>query len=615
MEREGNDCDLGGEKSLPTASLVGKESIFNSTLLLDHVGEVILTLYSDGLSWKSLEPLENDVSSCLGIKYVSKVPNEIKLSDIYAVELIDNSSFHMSNLPRSTERTLLIHDIKIYHFIVHGFIRSKNQSSQWILTEYTFGHKNLQTCEMWVNQLSSCLKLEVERPRNLLVFVHPRSGKSNGCRNWESVAPIFSRAKVETKVIVTERAGQAFDMMSSMTNKELNSYDGVIAVGGDGFFNEILNGFLSPRLKAPFPPTPPDFAHLAKDKDVSLIVDENEILEETSSQSEDQFPLISSPNQSRYRISNLNSEDKAPEFPVPNQWFRFGIIPSGSTDAIVICTTGTRDPITSALHIVLGKRVHLDIAQVVRWKKTPRSEVEPLVRYAASFSGYGFYGDVITESEKYRWMGPKRYDYAGTMVFLRHRSYEAEISYLDVESEQTNPTSKRNRESSLLRGSKAPRRSERCICRINCEVCNEKPENAATEICSLTPHLYSDKRRWVKTKGRFISVGAAVISCRNEKAPDGLVADAHLSDGFLHLIMIKECPHASYLWHLTQLTKKGGSPLNFKFVEHHKTPAFTFTSSGNESVWNVDGEMFQAHQLSAQVFRGLICMFATGPEV
>lgn len=37
---------------------------------------------------------------------------------------------------------------------------------------------------------------------------------------------------------------------------------------------------------------------------------------------------------------------------------------------------------------------------------------------------YGFYGDVITESEKYRWMGPKRYDYAGTMVFLKHRYRE-----------------------------------------------------------------------------------------------------------------------------------------------------------------------------------------------
>jgi len=46
-----------------------------------------------------------------------------------------------------------------------------------------------------------------------------------------------------------------------------------------------------------------------------------------------------------------------------------------------------------------------------------------------------------------------------------------------------------------------------------------------------------------------------------------------------------------------------------------QTPAFTFTSSGDESVWNVDGEIFQAHQLSAQVFRGLVSMFASGPEV
>lgn len=50
-------------------------------------------------------------------------------------------------------------------------------------------------------------------------------------------------------------------------------------------------------------------------------------------------------------------------------------------------TTGARDPITSALHIVLGNRVGLDIAQVVRWKTTPESKVEPYVRYAASFAG------------------------------------------------------------------------------------------------------------------------------------------------------------------------------------------------------------------------------------
>ena len=45
------------------------------------------------------------------------------------------------------------------------------------------------------------------------------------------------------------------------------------------------------------------------------------------------------------------------------------------------------------------------------------SSLNPYVQYVR----YGFYGDVIAESEKHRWMGPKRYDYAGTKVFLKHR--------------------------------------------------------------------------------------------------------------------------------------------------------------------------------------------------
>lgn len=36
-----------------------------------------------------------------------------------------------------------------------------------------------------------------------------------------------------------------------------------------------------------------------------------------------------------------------------------------------------------------------------------------LVRYSVSLVGYGFYGDVLAESERHRWMGPLRYDYSG----------------------------------------------------------------------------------------------------------------------------------------------------------------------------------------------------------
>ncbi|EPS66378.1 hypothetical protein M569_08400, partial [Genlisea aurea] len=252
-------------------------------------------------------------------------------------------------------------------------------------------------------------------------------------------------------------------------------------------------------------------------------------------------------------------------------------------------TTGVRDPVTSALHIILGKRVDLDIAQLVRWRKTRSSveeEEEACIRYAASFAGYGFYGDVVSESEKLRWMGPKRYDVAGTKVFLEHRSYEAEVDYLEVESEKPGTRGANN-------------------CRANCSVCSSGSDRTTAA---------AGGRKWSRSRGSFLSIGAAIISCRNEKAPDGLVAEAHLSDGFLHLLLIRDCPRPSYLWHLIQIARRGGDPLDFRFIEHHKTPVFTFKSlGGKEGVWNVDGEIFSAHQLSAQVFRGLVSLFATGP--
>uniref|UniRef100_A0A5B7ADM8 Putative ceramide kinase n=1 Tax=Davidia involucrata TaxID=16924 RepID=A0A5B7ADM8_DAVIN len=622
MEETNGDCFLG-DKPDPNVQFDGGEPVLSSNLFLDHVGEVVVTLNSDGLSWKLVESIysEQDGSSCLGIKLVSKSETAIKLSDVYAVEFINWGLVHESILSNAG-RYLLGHASEMYRFVVHGVQRSKTQSSLWAPSVYTFGHKDLQTCQMWVNRVNASLNMETGRPKSLLVFVHPMSGKRNGCGTWEGVAPIFSRAKVKTKVTVTQRAGHAFDVMTSITNRELNSYDGVVAVGGDGFFNEILNGLLSSRHKAPYPPAPTDFINSVDSDGNVLVHDANETVAGPSDHNEDQSPLLPSSRLIESQFTNSRIEDGSHhtdqdlEFSLPNERFRFGIIPAGSTDAIVICTTGTRDPMTSALNIVLGKRVCLDIAQIVRWKTTPTSKDEPYVRYAASFAGYGFYGDVITESERYRWMGPKRYDYAGTKVFLRHRSYEAEIAYLEVKSGKTNSTPEKGLRGSRMQALRGlAKKSEIVPCRVNCNICKTKPIHMLARHPTSTPDLHPDESRWLRSKGRYLSVGAAVISCRNERAPDGLVADAHLSDGFLHLILIKDCPHAFYLWHLTQLARKGGSPLNFEFVEHHKTPAFTFTSCGKESTWNLDGEMLQAHQLSAQVFRGLVSLFASGPEV
>ncbi|XP_057778552.1 ceramide kinase isoform X2 [Salvia miltiorrhiza] len=585
-------------------------SVSGCNFLLDRTGEVVLTHTSDGLSWKLVDSSndEGDKFSCLGFKLVSNTEIEVNIADVYAVNFIGWGLVHESALA-SLEVSLLDRSSEMYRFAIHVVHKSKTQSSLWTPSVYTFGHKNLEICMSWVNQINSHLHVEVKRPKNLLVLVHPRSGKGHGCKIWETVAPLFSQAKVKTKVIVTERAGHARDILSSITNRELSLYDGVVAVGGDGFFNEILNGVLLSRHRAPYPPAPSYIMPPAESECNVSNHNANGTISEHSDHNEDGSPLLRGSEHIERESPNF---EKDSESSFPNEMFRFGLIPAGSTDAIVICTTGVRDAVTSALHIILGKKVHLDIAQVVRWKKTNSANEEPCVRYAASFAGYGFYGDVITESEKYRWMGPKRYDYAGTKVFLQHKSYEAEVSYLEVEPKEASLSSDAVPEVQSRRFWCLPKKPDRMTCRANCAICNSKSDHTVTRSASLAQDF--EGMKWSSSKGRYLSVGAAVISCRNEKAPDGLVADAHLSDGFLHLILIKDCPHPFYLWHLIQLARKGGEPLGYKFVEHHKTPAFTFKSFGKEGVWNVDGELFLAQQLSAQVFRGLISLFATGPE-
>ncbi|CAH8279249.1 unnamed protein product [Arabidopsis lyrata] len=581
---------------------------------LDHVGEVFLSRNHDGLSWKCSDSSDCEGTTCLGTINCENFETEIKFSDIYAVEFVNYGLVHSpkSGLRHAKEcfRERLLYTQEMYRFTVHGFQSSPKEPCLWKLAAFTFGHMDLQTCQSWMDQLNYSLIKEVERPRNLLVFVHPKSGKGNGSKVWETVSKIFIRAKVNTKVIVTERAGHAFDVMASIQNKELHSYDGIIAVGGDGFFNEILNGYLLSRLKVPLPPNPSDSFNSAQSRASSSVAESGDAVHETDQK--EHYPLLPDSVQEVMNFRTVNGSCEGIEYldhPFTGGRPRFGLIPAGSTDAIVMCTTGARDPVTSSLHIILGRKLFLDAMQVVRWKTTSTSTIEPYIRYAASFAGYGFYGDVISESEKYRWMGPKRYDYVGTKIFLKHRSYEAEVTYEEAESENSKASLHSRSKTWPFRNTS---RSEKILCRANCSICNSKVDG---NIVSTTPNSCPEKTRWCRSKGRFLSIGAAVMSNRNERAPDGLVVDAHLSDGFLHLILIKDCSRPKYLWHLTELAKRGGEPLNFEFVEYHKTRAFTFTSFGEESVWNLDGEIFEAHQLSAQVLRGLIPLFASGPEI
>jgi sphingosine kinase len=50
----------------------------------------------------------------------------------------------------------------------------------------------------------------------------------------------MEKAHVDIKLIRTERAGQAYDIVSHEINP--GDYDGIITVSGDGLIHEVVNG-------------------------------------------------------------------------------------------------------------------------------------------------------------------------------------------------------------------------------------------------------------------------------------------------------------------------------------------------------------------------------------
>jgi ceramide kinase len=118
---------------------------------------------------------------------------------------------------------------------------------------------------------------------------------------------MFKEANITVKSIYTVRANHARDYV---IKEDLNDYDGLICVGGDGMFAELSHGLL----------------------------------------------LRTS------RDAHLNIDDRKVKIIRPD--LRIGIIPAGSTDAVVFGTTGLNDPVTSALQIIVGESLSIDIATV-----------------------------------------------------------------------------------------------------------------------------------------------------------------------------------------------------------------------------------------------------------
>ncbi|KAI4893842.1 hypothetical protein NFI96_024802 [Prochilodus magdalenae] len=448
---------------------------------------------------------------------------------------------------------------------------------RWRCSEVTLHCTDGKLCLQWVQAIREQLALLTIRPKRLLVYINPYGGKQRGKRIYEQkVAPIFSRASISTDVIVTERANHARDHLK--TEADLKKYDGVVCVGGDGMFSEIMHGLIS-----------------------------------------------------RTQCDSGVDQNHSDEVLIPCG-LRIGIIPAGSTDCICFATVGSNDPVTSALHIVVGDSQPLDVCSV--------HHNNTFLRYSVSLLGYGFYGDVLTDSERKRWMGPARYDVSGVKTFLSHHYYEGTISFLPASGNIGTPRDK-------------------IQCRSGCNVCQlpstdkavYKVEDSISDTgkANLIPKLQGIRKTkdvWQVIRGKFLAINAACMSCACPRSPKGLSPSAHLADGTADLILVRKCSRLDFLRHLLRHTNKADQ-FDHPFVEVYRVRQFRFTPRYQEtdselelrevegskrfftqicrehqacsctpphSNWNCDGEILPHAAIQVRVHCQLIKLFARGIE-
>lgn len=258
-----------------------------------------------------------------------------------------------------------------------------------------------------------------------------------------------------------------------------------------------------------------------------------------------------------------------------------GVIPAGSTDTVAYCLNGTTDIQTNVLNIVLGQINGLDLSSV--------SNQNGLMKFYASVMSYGFLGDVAIESEKFRWMGPKRYDYSGFKKLLLNRGYEGEITMQLAPSDNTpakgpaclencqmclsnampppsstittaphsqiaNKVNQTNRTTTVITNTDGKfgdsnenenhtSSSKYSLFKKSAIVTgNKKPTNnmLKNDHNATTCTEHNDDIHIAKTvNGKFFMVNGANISCACSRSPNGFSKYCHLCDGYIDLILVR----------------------------------------------------------------------------
>ncbi|XP_015887975.1 sphingosine kinase 2 isoform X2 [Ziziphus jujuba] len=245
-----------------------------------------------------------------------------------------------------------------------------------------------------------------------------------------------------------------------------------------------------------------------------------------------------------------------------------GVVPAGTGNGMAkSLLDAVGEPCTvynAVLSIIRGHKRSLDVATLLQGETK---------FFSVLMLCWGLIADVDIESEKYRWMGSARIDFYALQRIIDLRQYDGRISFVPAPGSETygEPTSYSKH------GVRGPSQEELVKIRGHYR----------------GPDTNLENMEWRTIHGPFVSVWLHNVAWGGE---DTMAApQAKFSDGYMDLIVIKDCPRLALLSLLTTLNN--GGHVNSPYVLYFKVKAFILepgtrtNDPTKEGIIDSDGEV------------------------
>ncbi|KAI8580262.1 hypothetical protein K450DRAFT_237640 [Umbelopsis ramanniana AG] len=107
---------------------------------------------------------------------------------------------------------------------------------------YSIDPQDAEKATKFSSDIMSQVYKDVQQGKRLKVLINPFGGQGKAKHIFETqVKPVFEAAKCAMDVQFTERQGHGIDIAKEI---DINAFDSIVTVSGDGVIHEVINGFL-----------------------------------------------------------------------------------------------------------------------------------------------------------------------------------------------------------------------------------------------------------------------------------------------------------------------------------------------------------------------------------